>query len=264
MRAIVFSKDRALQLDAFLRSYTTCVNPAGPVHVLYTTSSDRHAASYQEVFAAHPVAVPHLQGDFKADVISLMPDHGLVSFFVDDLIFLRRWDVPDWLPPWTIMSLRLGPHLTENYASGGVAQDVPPLKLSHDGVWRWSWRHGELAWRYPLSLDGHVFEASDIAPFIRQAPFTSPNTLESELEKVSYVFLDFYGLCYDQSKVVNLPWNIVQTDWANRHAAYKVEDFLRLWETCYQLDLTRYADIVPVSVHEDLPLHLQKRQVLVA
>ena len=61
MTSVVFSRDRAAQLDAFLRSYADNVDPVGEVQALYSVSSPRHAAAYAEVFALHPFAVPRAE-----------------------------------------------------------------------------------------------------------------------------------------------------------------------------------------------------------
>ena len=96
MMRIVFSRDRAMQLDAFLRSYREHVRPLGKVLVLYRSTTERHAAAYREVFAEHEdYTEPYEEGDFRRDVLGLMSQRGTTVLFADDHLFLRRWDAND-------------------------------------------------------------------------------------------------------------------------------------------------------------------------
>src|SRR5678816_3011776 len=103
MTFIVFSKDRALQLDAFLRSVMRFVTPLPRVSVIWFPSSPRHTKAYIDVFVRHRWARSHREGLFKQDVLDDLPARGCVTFFVDDQIFVRPWQVEN-LPG---ISLRL-------------------------------------------------------------------------------------------------------------------------------------------------------------
>jgi hypothetical protein len=135
--SVVFSKDRAFQLDAFLRSYRDHVLPLNLVYVLYLATDDRHRAAYHQVFASHPHAIPLTQTSFKTDLLAMLPATGHVVFFVDDQIFTRAWDV-EAIPG---LSLRLGLNLAHCYPLN-VAQQVPPVELEQ-GFVTWRWIDGE-------------------------------------------------------------------------------------------------------------------------
>jgi len=255
MNVIVFSKDRAMQLDAFLRSYDKYVFPTVPVKVLYLATSDRHAVAYSSVFDRHKWVKTYSQGDsFKVDVLRLVPTTGNVVFFVDDQIFIRRWFVFE--EPG--LSLRLGLNLTRNYNSGNAPQEIPPHETLSDGRIRWLWTAGTLAWGYPLSVDGHVYDAVRMRDMLESIDFHSPNTLESALQRFIQT-VPPYGTCYRESRTVNVPWNLVQSDWSNRHSSegHTVDEMLTLWEQGYQIDL-RYID-GNESVHQEFPLMLEAR-----
>ena len=91
MTSIIFSKDRALQLDAFLRSYRVNVADAGEVRVLYLATSTRHAEAYAAVFTRHPWATPTPQSlSFKDSIrAQVMPDAVLnllpPSWYTDEI-----------------------------------------------------------------------------------------------------------------------------------------------------------------------------------
>jgi hypothetical protein len=255
MTTIVFSKDRALQLDAFLRSYARHVTPREPVEVLYRSSSDAHAAAYLEVFDRHPFAFPHPEWEFKSDLLALLPLAGRVIFFVDDQVFTRGWRRREDLG----LSLRLGTHLTQNYASNDPVQLLPTLRRVDEELLTWRWMDGDLAWSYPLSVDGHVFDADVIRTAAGWLAFHSPNTFESALQALLPVFLQGYGLCYDEARVVNVPWTRVQTDWENRYQGHCTDSLLRAWQEGQQIDLSVIDGVLNDSVHQDFQLTLEAR-----
>lgn len=258
MNVIAFSKDRAMQLDAFLRSYARHVVLLPPLHVLTVASNARHATAYAGVFRAHPFAVQMEQGaSFKADLLALLPAEGNVIFFVDDQIFTRDWEVLE-LPG---LSLRLGPNLRRDYASNDALQALPSFEITaHPGILSWRWDDGGLSWRYPLSLDGHVFDLREMRTWIESLAFSSPNTLESALQQFLPSYAKRRGFCYCMSRVVNVPWNRVQTDWYNRHGdGNDAEMMLGWWEAGRRLNLSSIDGVVNQSVHQEFPLVLEDR-----
>ena len=255
MTAIVFSKDRALQLDAFLRSFETYVWPVLNIEVLYLATSERHHAAYQEVFGRHRCAYPRAQGDFRADVLSLVPDSGAVVLFVDDQMFVRPWRVT----PMAGLSLRLAPHLTHCYTNQTEQAQPSWIPFTPELLsWRWSEQAGD--WSYPISLDGHVFEAHELRLMLAQIRFHSPNSLEEALQRFAPEFAARQGYCYHESKVVNVPWNKVQTDCDNRHEGLaSADDLLAQWEAGQQVDLAPFDGLINASVHQAMPLRLEAR-----
>lgn len=75
IHCIVFSKDRALQLDATLRSFFLHCADAAQVTVLYKTSSPRHAAQYQRLQNHYPGVKFVEEKDFRSDLLDLLNPH---------------------------------------------------------------------------------------------------------------------------------------------------------------------------------------------
>ncbi len=257
MTTVVFSKDRAMQLDAFLRSYARFVESTQHVDVLCLASSARHAAAYDQVFESYKFAHRRQQTTFRTDVLSLLPvgDRDNVIFFVDDIVFIRSWDGSG--EPG--LSLRLAPHLTYNYATGNTPQQVPVLESDGDRL-TWKWGNGQGAWSYPLSVDGHVFNVAEMRKMLTSVLFSSPNTMESALQAFLFAFLERTGKCYRESKVVNVPWNRVQTDWHMLCGkGNDAEQMLAYWESGKQIDLNGIYGVLNESVHQEFPLKLESR-----
>lgn len=129
MLTVLFSRDRAMQLDATLRSFYEQCDDAErtDVKVLYSTSSDRHARQYQQVLQAHAhrgSLTLVRERDFRQDLLRILADgacrplvrpvcttaitagprfapllrlrgvlipDALVLFLVDDNLFVRRF-----------------------------------------------------------------------------------------------------------------------------------------------------------------------------
>lgn len=246
-----------MQLQAFLRSYQQHVTPREQVVVLYRASTERHARAYAEVFKASPWAMPKPEEpSFRSALLALLPLEGNVVFFCDDQVFIRDWQVSEYPG----LSLRLAPHLTREYAFNDAPLSLPPHEELLDGRLTWLWRTGVLSWGYPLSVDGHVFDLAQLRPLISALEFHSPNTLEAGLQRYNYAFLDTPGTCYYQSRVVNVPWNMVQTDWHNRHGhEVTAEALLDAWEAGQQIDLRDIDGVLNESVHQEFPLVLEAR-----
>lgn len=254
MTTIVFSKDRAMQLHAFLRSYRDHVTPVTSIDVLYQATSTRHEQAYAAVFKEMPFAWPVPQSSFRYDVLDLLPPSGNVVFFVDDQIFVRPWSVQERHG----LSLRLAPHLSRCYPLN-IEQAVPSFE-HEDDLLLWRWSDGQHDWGYPLSLDGHVFDLAEVRPWIASLHFDSPNMLEAALQQFTSKFATRRGACYSKSTVVNTPWNRVQTDYENRNAAsVTVEEMLAFWEDGKKIDTHALYGVLNESAHQEFPLVLEDR-----
>lgn len=246
-----------MQLDAFLRSYEAHVEPTEAVDALYMATTERHRRAYEEVFALHRWAVrPHAQThSFYHDLLRLLPERGYAVMFADDHLFLRAWCAEE-----IEINLHMGLNLTHCYTRG-VPQEVPPFVLVEPDKASWRWSDGQHDWGYPLAACGQVFDMREMRPMIAGLAFHSPNSLEAALQSRVSQFRDRTALCYRQSKLVLLPWNLVQTDCVNRAAQGLpgVEQLLAAWEQGMRIEIEPLFDVVNESVHQELPLVLEAR-----
>lgn len=94
--ALVFSKDRAMQLEAFVSSFLEMVtlDKSSTLFVLYKCSSKEHQSSYDLLikrFCNEEITFVE-EKDFRADVLKILMSSKskTISFFVDDMIFLNK------------------------------------------------------------------------------------------------------------------------------------------------------------------------------
>lgn len=243
--AIVFSRDRAMQLHAFLGGWFSCVLSPCPLTVLYTTSP-AHETSYQELAALWAGRVTFVrETEFRADLLAIVRDSGAprIVFFTDDGMFLDPFDLDDatsWDPRTTVFALTKGRGLRHCFITDR-AQSLPPFQPSPPGAEEllcWRWKDGDPGdWSYPLSVDGHVFDRHEMSVLLGAIPFHSPNTLEAAMQVYDPFFRPRLGLCFPREKLVNIPANTVQTDWRNRDTGlHKPDELLALWNAGQRIE----------------------------
>ena len=93
--AVVFSKDRAMQLDCTLRSFMRHCKDIDTiaVKVLYTTSHASHEKQYQKIKAELPLVEFIRERDFKNDLLSLLTSPEYILFLVDDNVFVNDFSL---------------------------------------------------------------------------------------------------------------------------------------------------------------------------
>lgn len=256
MTRVVISKDRALQLHAFIRSFRAHVSPTAVLDVLYRATTRGHAHAYAELFATCGDGVrAHRDQAFARDFLALLPSDGFAIVFADDHVFVR-----DWVEEEREINLHLGLQLRHCYPLN-AAQAIPPHTLIPPDRVAWTWADGAGDWGYPLALGGQVVDLAEWQPMIASCSFWSPNSLEAALQQFAGAFLGRRGECYRASKLVLLPWNRVQDDAPNRTAVGlpSVDDLLDRWSEGLQIDLSAIDGVENASVHAELPLLLEPR-----
>ncbi len=236
--AIVFSRDRALQLELLLETYAACVTQAPRLTVMYSVTSDVHGAAYADVLERyrHLIAAARQETHFRTDLIATLRKSGAekVIFLVDDLIFIRPIDgalLRGWDIDKGILSLRLGGNIRSSYNAGRDALPLPSSlrTLRHAGaeLITWIWETGEHDWQLALALDGHLLPKALVERLIGFSRFRAPNSLEGALGRFRFLFKNKRAFAFATSRIVNLPLNTVKSeDYYFPHAGMSVEAML--------------------------------------
>lgn len=238
---IIFSKDRAMQLHGLLSSYFYFVSNTAPIHILYTCSSTEHQKSYDdliEIFRDKEIFFIK-EISFKEQLTSLLGEikSYKMFFMTDDALFIDYFDLEDFTKyntQNTVPTLSKGYDLTYCFAFDKM-QDLPKF-LKKGGLeseklmWEWSLETDSPDWAYPLSVDGSLFTTKEILEIIKQTSFRAPNSLESNLQEFLPLYINRYGISYQNVKYVNIPCNIVQKEWINKSTnSMDVEFLLKKW-----------------------------------
>lgn len=222
--AIVFSRDRAAQLDLLLESLArNAPGLLGRVDVLWQATGAAYESGYEMCAAAHPEVSFVRETAFASQVAVLVDGAGPLTFFTDDSVLFRpltpRLRRPDsWLladDELLCFSLRLGGNCDTCYPLAR-SQSLPAFRDLDGETVAWDWRDADGDFAYPGSLDGHVFRRETIVELLSDGEFGNPNTLEGLL--ATRVAADRRGsmASYRESHLVGLPVNRVNETHANR------------------------------------------------
>lgn len=253
---IVFSKDRALQLDACLASFGRHVEDAesARVFVIYAASSARLHGQYQEVARAYDRRARFMQEeDFRRQVAGLLGVDGgsrtqdrrlpffqkpsarldghaasgsgpdCVLFLVDDALFVRAFRLAEARAALQVnpdalgFSLRLGGNTTHCYVLGRE-QVVPEFHAIGPGILRYEWTKADGDFGYPLEISSSMYRLRTIARLAAESKFADPNTLESQLalQARKLARRHPFMLCPERSVAFSAPLNRVQEVYENR------------------------------------------------
>lgn len=259
VQVIIFSKDRASQLDLLLRSIRKYVRFEHQIKVLYTYSNDDFKKGYHKLKCYWQNVTFVKEQDFKKDLIANLDTvFSHVMFLVDDDVFVadvNAGDTPIYglssIPEVLTVSLRFGKNILWDY-NYNRAVDQPIFIDPPAGALLWDWTTASWGWNYPMSLDGNIFAFSDIYPYVTRGKYYSPNTFEKCMA-VRPVRNKPYVISYDRSRLVGLALNRVQNRYKNKSGStYTPESLNANFLAGDVIELDRFAGFVPNACHVDL------------
>lgn len=220
LTTLIFSKNRACQLELLLRSLNI------PVTVLYSYDP-QFKAGYDKLIGMYPSAKFVLRYDFKKQLLEIINKGAkYIMFLVDDDIMLEPFDedCPEFKefkrnPDILTLSLRMSP----DYQYKGL----PALKRN---IWEWrpyssggeGYNRRLRQWGYPMSVGSHIFRKKDILPIILTNDMKNPNYLEGALN--GNIPDRPLMMCFNKAKFINNIVNQVQTDFPSHVLRIPVEE----------------------------------------
>jgi len=182
---IIFSKNRPLQLFAFLESFTKLSNIQQEcINVLYKADDD-YLYPMEQVKLHFPKINFFAEYSFKSQVLDLMENAKKhVVFFTDDDMFKNPVDLEypgrllDAMGEVFCFSLRLGTGLNHCY-SVNRPQNLPKdglqrmLSGTKETLYLWDYKNKDWDWNYPLSVNGHIADCKgsrrlEVSKYIRR------------------------------------------------------------------------------------------------
>jgi len=260
---IIYSKNRALQLEACLRSLEKHFKEfaLANIKVIYSATNSDFKAGYGKLmhqYTGGPIAFIS-QTAFRTDTLEAIDGTlPFTMFLVDDIIFKSDFSLNDSIfallknnNAMVAASLRLHRAATYCYALD-ANMTVPAFVRDVKGeyvVWRWPGCQGD--WGYGFSLDGNVYNTSYIKELLHNLDFHNPNELEARLNAPRVGLTPIYMCCYDGiSKLLNVPANRVQHVFNNRHELGKsVEELNAIFLSGKSISLKNVTGITNISVH---------------
>ena len=259
---IVFSKDRACQLDALLRSLCTFLHFPHRITVVYTSSTPAFELGYDLLRLWH-MGVNWLgeAGSFDLTLMTLLdkvhrgPGRYLM-FLVDDMLFTRTFTAQGLMESLShdedilAVALRMGENITYCYSRD--SKTAPP---DFSKGCRWAWKTASPGyWDYPMSLDGNIFRTADLVKLLPKVRFANPNTLEAALAGKPLRRPEL--VCERSASVINVAANRVQSAYLNRCGNLSAERLNAALLKGSAIDFQAFAGQAFDSCHidRDLPL----------
>ena len=288
IRGVIFSRDRAMQLDAALTSLSRYCAEAQElsIEVLYAASSPVFAKQYQALEKNWRGALRlrfHQEYAFRTDLLTILGAEvthsrrffcrqSLVSeavapyvlFLVDDNIFCRPFSIAaatealEARPRAIGFSLRLGRNTTYCYTRDSQ-QRVPQLESIGPGILAFGWTSAEGDFGYPLEVSSSVYRGAQVARILAGLAFSNPNTLEAQFANSArrrWTRRLPELLCFEQSATFCNAVNKVQTVYDNRAGAeveLSAHELARRFDSGLRIDTDAFADFTPNSCHCDVP-----------
>lgn len=279
---IIFSFDRPMQLWAYLESIYIYIVGIHKIFVIYRTSTDAFEKAYEQVKIAFPEII-FLQQQNKNPTAQFKPlllettfsfsTSNYVVFGVDDIIVTDYVDINACLGALAQEKaygffLRIGKNITKCYTCGFKGEyKIPPLKeiKNFRNIFLWKFAEGVHGWSYIHTVDMTIYAKKDIKDFLYSLEYKTPNQLEGRWAKK--VDRKKKGLCFERSKMVNIPINRVQNDYHNMSMnLFSTGEMLDLFNQGKRIDISPFFQIKNQACHMETDIHLyipqQKAELL--
>lgn len=255
---IVFSKDRAMQLDALFSSIAINAEEFfSNIDVVYDYSDHDYQNGYTQLIIEYQQVNFIRQQDFCQDIKdSLKKRFPFVMFLTDDDIIFDKivsYPIRNFLhsdPDIVCFSFRLGNNITYCYSADKPNKlGVHSLHKNHTRSQNvgavefisWSWREQELDFAYPLSVTAHAFKRSTINDIVKDLYFATPNQFEAKIQQYREG-LPRDMVAYTHSKIVGVPANRVNQDYPNRNGLrypYSTSELNQMFLKGKRIDITK-------------------------
>ena len=271
--SIIFSKNRACQLDLLLRSIDLNVPDLDDIHVLYYATEQSFFDGYEIVRERFPWVYFAKQNDFEIDTRNLLENwvDDYVCFFVDDNIVYRPILLVDdfldsiwnFMPDLACFTLRLGRNtvIQDQYNNQPIVFPkeflIGNVLNTNVLVWNWTLVNVFGDFGYPFSVDGHIYKIQNILPLL-DYKFENPNAFEGRFNKNSLTTCTM--ACFEQSALVNNPINLVgsSNNNAGRWWGHTLEELNEKYLENYQISLNNIMNTQVIAAHQEMEIEYEQ------
>ena len=197
MDCLIWSKDRACQLDLLLRSININLPVLGNIHILYMSSNSFFEEGYKKIINKFPNIIFHKEKNFKQDNIDIFntfsSDYSL-NFVDDDVVinFISLEEISKIIariPNSKIeaISLRLDINMIYNHPQSRFYPLPNFIETEPFLLWDWSIMESMNEWGYPCSISSYIYRMEHMKHYIRDLKYDFPGGLEGQMSKNRYV-----------------------------------------------------------------------------
>ena len=233
INTIIFSMNRAAQLDLLLQSIKRFAPWMWPPTILHRCTSDQFAAGYALLTYDHHIEVTW-QLPLKEKLLAAIdPAVRLTTLLVDDSVFYRRCGfLPNQLGEREAFALHLGRNCTYCYPFGRAQKE------------------GESDFLTAWTVDGNIYLTEDLLACLHAVEFTTPNNLEDAMGRAARPMKLLYA---EHGCMVTIPANVVQHEYANRSGGGSPEELNTRYLAGERLDLDTMDFSNVTAWHQEIP-----------
>jgi len=268
--SLIFSKDRALQLQAMLESfYIHCVDKEKmDVYVLYKCSVEEYVHQYDQLQKQFPGIKFVVETDLSEDINEILEGHEYVFFQVDDNIIFDTVEASvatKYLEEDVIgFSFRLGENITYCYMLRSE-QKLPNFIELSDEVVKYNWIEEEFDFGYPLEVSSSVYRVLDVRPYLTKQNLTHLTMVEGILNKnkKDFELKKPFLACCKESKMFSLPLNNTSGAKNNRAGElryYTERELANFFDSGKRIRIENLFDKSIVSCHQEFPIVFEDRK----
>jgi hypothetical protein len=263
---IIFSKDRACQLDSLLRSVRDHFKyPLSCITVLHRSTSPEFAKGYEALANRNIIdkiawRQENMFSDDVRHLLSGLRDDSLVMFLVDDTIVFRECVLDQAIDAFTGKHLFISLRASRTYSA-----DTQPEFVTDDPFLEWKWNYSRrkwVTWNYPFSIDGNVFHACNVKKLVERISFEAPNSFEGRMHTYRHAWWIkriARALALPEAVVFNSPLNRVQAEGETWHTNVTTEFLNGEYLSGMQIDNGALYRAVPDATHFAVPISFVKQ-----
>jgi hypothetical protein len=278
--AIIFSKDRASQLNLLLDSIRKNCSHLFDITIIYSVSGDEFQEGY-DLLQRQSKNIRWIKqqtppSDFKKITLeAINQSDKYVCFFTDDDIVYRRIDTSinsvdalfehfnDKKDLLLCLSLRLGSNTIVQSQYRQTTCPFPDTKIIVNNgeyvVWDWTKIPTNTNFGYPFSVDGHIYKTKRVLEMITY-DFDTPNNFEQS-DSFNRQTAPPFMARLDKSVVVNDPINIVGSSKNKAGEVYGIElrELNRLFLSGRFIDLDAMDFSNVKGCHQEIQYHFESK-----
>ena len=251
---LIFSKDRACQLDFLLRTMKTYLKIDSSKCCILHTFSKEHKASYDLCKFHHQDVTWIQESDFRSQSLEILKDNS-ICLLTDDTAFFKS---PDYvgktifvekfnLKEHETFSFRLGYNTyIQDHIRGMVQPNLKPETRENSII---SWNPNNYPpncnYGYPFSFDGHCYAKNILYDILKDKEYKSTNDMEgilhSNRKQITKIYSDTHSSC------VNIPANNISgLTRAGHFHDYSMEGLKETYIGGKRIDILNTFNGVPV------------------
>lgn len=253
LNLLIFSKNRAAQLDLLLRSINQYFwRGTYYISVLYK-ETELHKKSYQICKDLYPQVIFHKEKNFQEDVEYLLDLEQNVCLLTDDTVFFNYIPCTFDIEYNECISLRLGYNtVVQNHITSQLQPPLFPDEMENHIL---SWNPNKYGpcfnFGYPFSFDGHIYQSKLLKDILYDKKYKSTNDMEGILHNNRHCIQKIYSFVH--SCCVNIPCNNLSglTQYG-KIRYYDIEELRKAYEDGKLLHINTNEPII--GCHQELEL----------